>query len=261
MRNFLIALLALLWLILGWLYHRDYKECCAIQNVTIPIISDRTGPILFNWGSSAPILGEGWPSMRDSIARTVGENSKLEIVGHYCLDGNPAETEAVGMSRAQETRKLFSELAEDKLIFLSNGVSCDTSYKGLKFESVAFNTRVVTSSIIETEDKTEIYFPFNSSKKLDSKDVETYLDDVAKRVIASSEKVVLTGHTDNVGSNASNSTMGQTRADVIKAYLVSKGVRTEMITATSKGEESPKSDNNTEEGRAQNRRTDLQIIK
>ena len=87
------------------------------------------------------------------------------------------------------------------------------------------------------------------------------MNDVATRVIASKEQIVLTGHTDNVGSDESNLALGQSRADIVKNYLIQKGVAADKISSTSKGESSPIADNTTEDGRTKNRRTELQIIK
>jgi len=53
--------------------------------------------------------------------------------------------------------------------------------------------------------------------------------------------------------------LGQRRADVIKNYLISKGVSRANIIASSKGETSPRADNSTASGKAENRRTELQI--
>ena len=71
----------------------------------------------------------------------------------------------------------------------------------------------------------------------------------------------LTGHTDNIGSDASNKVLGQRRADIIKNYLIQKGVDASKIQTSSQGESAPVATNDTENGRAQNRRVELQIIK
>ena len=86
MRSFLIALLALLWLILGWLYYQDYNKCCGGKKEVsvVPAVVEKTGPILFNWGNGVPILGNGWPNMRDSLALFASDTTSLEIISYYC---------------------------------------------------------------------------------------------------------------------------------------------------------------------------------
>ncbi|MBC7883856.1 MAG: OmpA family protein [Saprospiraceae bacterium] len=262
MRAFLIALLLLLWLILGWLFFRDYKKCCNDKSIpTSTMSTEKTGPILFTWGNSVPILGEGWPQMRDSLAALATNQNKLEITGWYCADSAPEESDSTGLNRASETRKLFSSLSDDQVLLVTKAVPCDSAYKTQKFESVSFALRVHTEHVKEIEDKTLIYFAFNSTKKLKSAEVESYLDDVAKRITKTGETVSLTGHTDNIGSDNANNLLGQMRVDVIKDYLLSRGVPKEKINASSKGESSPIAENSSEEGRSKNRRTELQIIK
>lgn len=71
------------------------------------------------------------------------------------------------------------------------------------------------------------------------------------------KKVILTGHTDNIGDEESNQWYGQTRANNVKKYLVSKGILIDKLTALSKGESSPIAPNDTEESRAKNRRIEI----
>ncbi len=264
MRSLLIALLALLWLILGWLYYKDYNKCCVAKSdvpAAAPVIMEKTGPILFKWGDCMPVLGDGWPRMRDSLAAMAVENTVFEITGWYCQNGNPAESDTLGMCRARQIRKLFPEIPDNRISLLSKGVDCDSTYRAGKFESASFAIRKQTENIKETANETLIYFPFNSTRKLNSGEVETYLNDVAQRVTKSGETVLLTGHTDAIGSDDSNMKLGQQRADIVKDYLISKGVAAGQIRAASKGESEPIADNDSDAGRQKNRRTVLQIIK
>ncbi|MBR9918966.1 OmpA family protein [bacterium] len=71
--------------------------------------------------------------------------------------------------------------------------------------------------------------------------------------------LVIEGHTDNQGDDASNLDLSQRRADAVKKYLTLKGVDTDRIKATGYGETQPLADNSTEEGRALNRRVDITL--
>lgn len=73
-------------------------------------------------------------------------------------------------------------------------------------------------------------------------------------------RVELGGHTDSAGDEASNLDLSQRRADAVRNYLQSKGVSTERLVGRGYGESLPVDDNGTEEGRANNRRTELKII-
>jgi len=86
------------------------------------------------------------------------------------------------------------------------------------------------------------------------------LDQIASMLTADPNmKVTVATHTDNVGSDADNKTLSQSRADAVKAYLVSKGVNESQITATGYGEEQPIADNNTAAGRAKNNRIEIKL--
>lgn len=74
------------------------------------------------------------------------------------------------------------------------------------------------------------------------------------------EKIELGGHTDNVGSAASNLKLSQERANAVMAYLVSKGIDPSRLTAKGYGMTKPIASNKTAEGRAQNRRTEVKIL-
>lgn len=262
MRALLIAILTLLWLLLGWLYFKDYNKCC-IQKSVEPTLekAERPGPLLFLWGSSAPILGESWPRMRDSLTALVRPNTKLEILGWYCLNASPEETDSTAYKRAIETRKLFPKLTDDQIVILTKGVACDSSDINKNKASVAFASRIYTESIKEIDDLTLIYFPPNSTNKLNSAEVEKYLDDVAERVIKSGESVKITGHSDNLGDDNINIKLSRQRAAVISNYLITKGVPADKLLLHSEGEASPITENDSPAGRAKNRRTELQIIK
>ena len=71
--------------------------------------------------------------------------------------------------------------------------------------------------------------------------------------------LLINGHTDSQGSEASNLTLSQKRADAVKNYLGRKGVSADRITANGFGETQPIADNETAEGRALNRRVEFLV--
>ncbi len=73
-------------------------------------------------------------------------------------------------------------------------------------------------------------------------------------------KLLIEGHTDNVGRDASNMSLSQNRALAVKQYLVSKGIDADRINAKWYGETKPIADNDTEEGRQKNRRVEMKIV-
>lgn len=74
------------------------------------------------------------------------------------------------------------------------------------------------------------------------------------------EVVVAVGNTDSIGTDAYNLALGQRRALAVKSYLVSQGVEAGRIYTESKGKSNPVASNKTAEGRAQNRRVDIEVV-
>lgn len=72
-------------------------------------------------------------------------------------------------------------------------------------------------------------------------------------------KVEIAGHTDNDGQPADNMRLSQQRAEIVKAYLIKKGIPASLLTAKGYGDTQPVADNNTAEGRQKNRRTEARL--
>ena len=70
-------------------------------------------------------------------------------------------------------------------------------------------------------------------------------------------KFSVEGHTDSTGNAASNQTLSEARSQAIVAKLVELGIAQDRLTAVGKGQNSPIADNNTDEGRAKNRRVEF----
>ena len=73
-------------------------------------------------------------------------------------------------------------------------------------------------------------------------------------------RIMVVGHTDNVGDASSNQTLSRDRASAVADFLVSRGVPSSRIQWGGRGEEDPIADNSTEEGRSQNRRVEVTIL-
>jgi OmpA-OmpF porin, OOP family len=74
------------------------------------------------------------------------------------------------------------------------------------------------------------------------------------------EVIIAVGHTDSVGSDAYNNKLSVARADAVKNFLTSKGVEKNRVYTEGKGEASPVADNKTSEGRAKNRRVEVEVV-
>ncbi len=74
------------------------------------------------------------------------------------------------------------------------------------------------------------------------------------------EVIVATGHTDWTGSVPYNMNLSLRRAKAVKAFLVAKGIPAARVFTEGKGENQPIADNRTREGRAKNRRVDIEVV-
>ncbi|MEO7445610.1 MAG: OmpA family protein [Ferruginibacter sp.] len=73
-------------------------------------------------------------------------------------------------------------------------------------------------------------------------------------------RIEVGGHTDNVGKAASNLALSKDRAQAVMDYLIAKGIDPARLEAKGYGMTVPVEDNNSEEGRAQNRRTEIKVL-
>jgi outer membrane protein OmpA-like peptidoglycan-associated protein len=102
---------------------------------------------------------------------------------------------------------------------------------------------------------------FASGSSALSSDGQTQLAKVAAILVKySQDKIIIEGHTDNVGDASFNQTLSQQRADSVKNFFLVQGVPAASILAsTGYGESQPVASNDTADGRAQNRRVVLKI--
>ncbi|NGY05372.1 OmpA family protein [Solimonas terrae] len=105
----------------------------------------------------------------------------------------------------------------------------------------------------------DVHFAFDKSDLTDYS--KQMLDDAANVINKVSEqypslKVDISGHTDSVGTEGYNQGLSERRANAVKEYLLRKGVEAGRLSTYAYGESKPVATNDTEEGRAQNRRAE-----
>ncbi len=106
-----------------------------------------------------------------------------------------------------------------------------------------------------------VYFEFGKAIiKTESHDL---LDEVARVILANPQLLLIRveGHTDDVGSDVNNLKLSGSRAAAVKDYLVGQGVEAGRLTSVGLGESSPIDTNDTEDGRAANRRVEFIVVK
>jgi len=77
--------------------------------------------------------------------------------------------------------------------------------------------------------------------------------------LKSSLVIEIAGHTDNVGKPDSNLKLSQDRANSVRDYLIRKGIKPDRVTAKGYGDTQPVANNNTDDGKQKNRRTEVRV--
>jgi OOP family OmpA-OmpF porin len=102
---------------------------------------------------------------------------------------------------------------------------------------------------------------FDFDKAVVKPEGKAKLDDLASKVGGINlEVVIAVGHTDSTGPAGYNQSLSVRRAEAVKAYLVSKGIESNRIYTEGKGLTQPVADNATREGRAKNRRVEVEVV-
>jgi OOP family OmpA-OmpF porin len=102
---------------------------------------------------------------------------------------------------------------------------------------------------------------FDFDKSVLKPEAKAKLDDlVSKTGGIHLEVIIAVGHTDSVGTDAYNQKLSVRRAEAVKAYLVSKGLEKNRVYTEGKGKKQPIADNKTAEGRAKNRRVEIEVV-
>jgi OOP family OmpA-OmpF porin len=105
----------------------------------------------------------------------------------------------------------------------------------------------------------DVFFDFD--KAIIKPDGKSKLDDLSAKMRGINlEVVIVIGHTDSIGSDAYNQGLSVRRAEAVKAYLVSKGTEPNRVYTEGKGEKQPVASNKSRDGRAKNRRAEIEVI-
>ncbi len=207
-----------------------------------------------------------WQADVKSLSQLQSEGKKLHIKGpYYAGESNPTDFDNLGLARAEALKKMLSGTIADSLIE-TQGKLIDTS-NGTLPDYIEYDKNwikwVVNNDFVKEQDqKTILYFPYNSTKEIRSKAILSYINEVISKMKSHPElNILIVGHTDNIGNDTSNKLLGLKRANRIKNLLIQKGIDINRIITKSEGKNKPIADNTTPEGRQKNRRVEISYIK
>ncbi|PIF05833.1 MAG: hypothetical protein CSA36_04685 [Draconibacterium sp.] len=201
---------------------------------------------------------------------------KLAITG-FCSNGekNTSVFPNLGYARANVVKNYFAKHGINSSRILINGEIKDTvdtrenlihgplaflvkGNKQVEGETTAFDVEAFKEEL--NTNPLVLYFETNQTNiELTPEQKQTVLKIVDYLGKVPDATVLIVGHTDNSGPRDANMKVGQQRADFAKDYFVNNGFPGSAINSTSKGPDEPIADNNTEEGKAKNRRTVISI--
>jgi OmpA-OmpF porin, OOP family len=129
---------------------------------------------------------------------------------------------------------------------------CPGTRKGVKVNADGCEIVASTTLNVTSDD-----FDFDSSKLKPNmkKQLDAFVSDV--KASPGDERLEVVGHTDSVGTDAYNQKLSERRAQAVADYLATQGVAKGNMGVSGKGESSPIADNATKEGRAKNRRVEI----
>jgi outer membrane protein OmpA-like peptidoglycan-associated protein len=133
---------------------------------------------------------------------------------------------------------------------LKNKAADSTYEKNIPLQPIEANASIVLKNI---------FFDFNKYELKPESQIE--LDKVVQLLQDNPTlKIQIEGHTDNIGNATDNLKLSENRAKATITYIRSKGIDPKRLTSKGFGATKPIADNKVEEGRAQNRRTELKVI-
>jgi outer membrane protein OmpA-like peptidoglycan-associated protein len=237
------------------------KELCKDEKVVneAPV----SGNLLFYVSDDIPLVNEESYKLRDSLINELQSypDSKIKIIGQfYSEEKNNTKYPDLGIARGNKVATLLFNtdstlLTIESAIFEIDELNNQKLFRAVEFELLKINPLPSKFTI----DKITIYFPYAMSdanlkeSKLDS--LKIFADEVKK----SKSMLILSGHTDNKGTETYNLELGQMRAEWTKKLLLSYGVDSELVELESYGENKPVANNTSSKGRSKNRRVDITV--
>ena len=179
------------------------------------------------------------------VQKLLGPNLKLINAGQLKIDGNTVSVRGEVGSEAQR-QQIASEFAAS----LNPTYTVNNGLRVVQSEQTALD-EALRNRLIE----------FESGQATLTDSGKRILDEMSVAMLRlKNTKVDVIGHTDNAGARASNLALSLARADAVRTYLASKGVRPELVNVAGEGPDRPVADNRSADGRARNRRIEFKVV-
>ncbi len=289
----LYAILGLLWLLLGSFFSNKYCNCskaAAVPAVVAPAIGGETGAskailisdaeknfkastndnLLFPPSSCEYLLpiADELTSVFQSAAKHLKGNSQriLVLTGLYrgTESNNCKDAKDLGFGRADKVKQLLigmgAPAGQIRVMSEKNEVAMfdDNVLGGVRYE-------FISGDVGEVEKRLRIgnmtlYFDTNARQINLTPEQQKYFDDLKSYLMQKpGAKIMVDGHTDNKSNLKYNLRLSRKRAEFVRDFMVQNGVPKKNIVIEGKGPNVPIDTNDTEQGRAKNRRVEVKI--
>ena len=261
MRFVIFTVFTIAWSFMWWyVYTCHIKVCCGASETVVmeEAVSDTefSGVVRFDVNGGTAQLGVRFPTFRDSLIALLSGTNKLVVTGYSVSNENPE----VGQERAVNfLNELVPKLDSSRYSLSARVVErLPNDQPGVS----GVDARVITpeSSVRKLEDRVLIFFPFNSTARIEDPEIDTYLLELGAYLSEHSDSVAIVGHSDAFGPTNENYQLGLWRAEAIRDLLIANGVSAERIGTESQGELEPIGDNRIKEGARLNRRVEVRLI-
>lgn len=217
----------------------------------------------------SPGIDDGITQLKSYISNQ--NNKFVDITGYYDpIEENPSAFPNLGLARANSVKNYLLALGVSSKKMNIHGSSqeslirkSDSVISGPISVAITENAMVKDAQkVIDNIKENPIVLHFDtgqSSIALTDAQRDKYLSIVRALDKIDNVSILVEGHTDQTGTTEGNLILGKKRAEFIKGYLVENGVDPLHIQTVSKGQDQPISDNDTDQGRAQNRRTVITV--
>ena len=285
----LIALLLLLWLIFGFILHRRNCNCglAAVPAVVAPVGETSAKSILildqeknFKAATNDNLLfatsscdyetplSQQLTTVFQQTADYLKQNPQriLILTGLRLGTENNVCTGSrdLGFGRADKVKLLLLGMgAPDAQIRVQSdqrevALHGDKVLGGVQYEFISGDLGDVEKRL--RIGNITLHFDSNQKEIFLTSDQQKYFEDLKFFVSQKPEaKISVTGHTDNQSNLAYNNRLSRKRAEFVRDYMVANGIPLDNIVAVGKGPSEPVDSNNTDEGRAKNRRVEVKI--
>lgn len=190
----------------------------------------------------------------------------LLLTGQYQnAETNNCTGDDLGVARAESVRQLLVDKGVDsEQIRLASSEESLVDLVDSKIMG-AIGYSFINGNVSDIEQRLResnitLYFDTNAENILLNADQEQYFDDLKYLLSRNADaKALVTGHTDDEGSSSGNRRLSRKRAETVRDFMVDRGVSIDQIISKGMGPDEPIANNNTEEGKAQNRRVEITV--